>query len=94
MPQVVVLTPHVVWPSMEAGLQQGLRELGYVNGNNVRVEWRRSAATTGSFRSLATDSVRTKVDVFVTIGTPATRAALRLVAESTESTIAAAKPLC
>ena len=78
VPHIVVLTPHVAWPSMKAGLQQGLRELGYVNGQNVRVEWRQSAATAESFQRLAADSVRAEVDVFVTIGTPATRAALEV----------------
>jgi len=63
---------------MEAGLQQGLRELGYVNGQNVHVEWRRPAGTHESFGSLAVDSVRAKVDVFVTFATPATRAALEV----------------
>jgi putative ABC transport system substrate-binding protein len=60
---------------MEAGLQQGLRELGYVNGRNVHVTWRRSGTTPESFRAIAADSVRAQVDVFVTIATQATRAA-------------------
>lgn len=78
MPQIVVLTPQAVFPSLESGLQQGLQELGYVNGQNVRVDWRRSVGTLESFRSLAVESVRTKVDVFVTFATPATRAALEV----------------
>lgn len=77
MPQIVVLTPGV-FPSLESGLQQGLQELGYVNGQNVRIDWRRSVGTLESFRSLAIEAVRTKVDVFVTFATPATGAALEV----------------
>jgi putative ABC transport system substrate-binding protein len=78
LPRIAVLAPDIVFPSAEAGLQEGLQELGYVNGQNVRVEWRRSAGTLEDLRSLAADLVRTKVDVLVTAATPATRAALQV----------------
>jgi putative ABC transport system substrate-binding protein len=78
VPQIAVLTPHTVSAPVEVGLQQGLRELGYTDEHNVRVEWRRSAGNLDDIRSLAADLVRAKVDVIVTLGTPATRAALEV----------------
>jgi putative ABC transport system substrate-binding protein len=77
-PRIGVLTSHAVSAPVEAGLQQGLRDLGYVDGQNARVEWRRSAGTLTDLRALASELVRAKVDVMVTLGTPATRAAIEV----------------
>lgn len=59
------------------GFRQGLRELGYVDGQNVTIEWRWSEGKPDRFPSLATEVVALKPDVIVASGTQAIRAAKR-----------------
>jgi ABC-type uncharacterized transport system substrate-binding protein len=54
---------------------QGLRELGYVEGKNIVIEWRSAEEKLDRLPALAAELVRLKVDVIVTAGPPATRAA-------------------
>ena len=64
--------------SNEANLsafRQGLRELGYVEGQNVVIEYRSADGRAERFADLATELVRLKVDVIVTRGTSAALAA-------------------
>jgi ABC-type uncharacterized transport system substrate-binding protein len=56
-------------------LRRGLRELGYVEGRNLIIEYRSSDGRAERFPDLAAGLVRLKVDLIVTRGTPATRAA-------------------
>ena len=51
----------------------GLRELGYVEGDNIAVEYRYAAGKIDQLPALAADLVRLKVNVIVTEGTTATR---------------------
>jgi putative ABC transport system substrate-binding protein len=62
--------------SAEEGLREGLSELGYVEGKNLTIEWRRYAQSSDAMRSAAADLVRSRVDLIVAIGTQAGRAAL------------------
>jgi putative ABC transport system substrate-binding protein len=55
--------------------QKGLRDLGYVEGQNIVIEYRSSDERQDQLPGLAAELVRLKVDVIVTIGTPAARAA-------------------
>lgn len=55
--------------------QQGLRELGYVEGKNIVIEWRTGDGNNDRVPALAADLVRLKVDVIVTGGPGATRIA-------------------
>jgi len=55
--------------------RKGLRELGYVEGRNIRIEPRYSGGSDERLRELATELIALKVDVIVTWGTPAARAA-------------------
>jgi putative tryptophan/tyrosine transport system substrate-binding protein len=55
--------------------QEGLRELGYVEGKNIAIEWRDAAGSYDRLVGLAAELVRLKVDVIVTESTVATRAA-------------------
>src|SRR5499425_2607418 len=48
--------------------RQGLRELGYVEGKNMVIEWRYAEAKPERFPALAAELVRLKVDVIVTGG--------------------------
>src|SRR5438477_12825978 len=56
-------------------LRKGLRELGYVEGRNLSIEYRSADGRAERFPELASDLVRLKVDLIVTRGTPAARAA-------------------
>ena len=48
--------------------RQGLRELGYVEGKNIVIEWRYAEGKQDRLRELAAELVRLKVDVIVTGG--------------------------
>ncbi len=56
-------------------LRAGLRDLGYVEGKNLVIEWRWAEGKYVRLPELAAELVRLKVDVIVTSGTPAARAA-------------------
>jgi putative ABC transport system substrate-binding protein len=56
-------------------LRQGLRELGYVEGKNIVIEWRSAEGKLDRLPSLAAELVRLKVDVIVAAAPPPTRAA-------------------
>src|SRR6476660_7309113 len=53
----------------------GMRELGYVEGQNLVIEWRSAEGNNERLPGLATELVNLKVDVIVTAGAPATSAA-------------------
>jgi len=65
-------TPEEIWKGAEA-----LRELGWVEGQNLHVERRYANNRIESLQTLAEELVRAKVEVIVTGGTPATLAAKR-----------------
>jgi putative ABC transport system substrate-binding protein len=56
-------------------LRRGLREHGYVEGQNLRIEYRSADGRANQFPNLAAELVRLGVDLIVTRGTPAARAA-------------------
>ena len=55
--------------------RQGLRELGYVEGKNIVIEWRHHGGKLDRLPALADELVRLKVDIIMTVGAPAARAA-------------------
>src|SRR5262245_43744697 len=55
--------------------RRGLRELGYVEGRNLIIEYRSADGHADRFPSLAAELVILKVDVIITRGTPAAQAA-------------------
>jgi putative ABC transport system substrate-binding protein len=57
------------------GLRKGLRDLGYAEGRNLVIEYRSADGRAEWFPDLASELVRLKVDLIVTRGTPATKAA-------------------
>src|SRR5712691_6182186 len=61
-------------PELDA-FRQGLRELGYVEGQNIAIEVRFANGRVGQLPELAAELVRLKLDVIVTPGTPASMAA-------------------
>jgi putative ABC transport system substrate-binding protein len=61
--------------SRAEAFRQGLRELGYVEGKNIVIEWRSADGKRERGPTLAEELVRLKVDVIVTGGSEATRPA-------------------
>jgi putative ABC transport system substrate-binding protein len=55
--------------------RRGLRELGYIEGQNLIIDYRSADGRAERFPGLAADFVRLQVDVIVTRGTPAGLAA-------------------
>jgi len=55
--------------------RSGLRDHGYIEGQNIRIEYRWAQAQYENLPALAADLVQRKVDVIVTQGTPAALAA-------------------
>jgi putative ABC transport system substrate-binding protein len=54
-----------------AALREGLRELGYVEGKNIKIDYRYAEGQTDQFAVLAAELIRLKPDVLVTSGSPA-----------------------
>jgi putative tryptophan/tyrosine transport system substrate-binding protein len=54
---------------------QGMRDLGYVEGKNLVIEWRSAEGKTERLPGLAAELAQLRLDVIVTGGTPATLAA-------------------
>ena len=52
------------------GFRQGLSELGYVEGQNVIIDYRSVDGRDGDYPRLAAELVRSNVDVILTRGTP------------------------
>jgi putative ABC transport system substrate-binding protein len=56
------------------GFRQGLRELGYVEGKDILIEWRTSEGKLERRPAIAAELVRLRVDVIVSAGPTVTRA--------------------
>jgi putative ABC transport system substrate-binding protein len=77
IPQIgylITSSPSAIAPRMDA-FQQGLRELGYVEGKNIVIERRHAEGKLDRLPELAAELVRLNVDVLVTSGPTATRPA-------------------
>ncbi len=73
-------------PSL-AAFRQGLRDLGWVEGQNFSIEYRWADGDLDRHPALAAELVKLRVDVIVTAGVPAIRAAMQ--ASSTIPVVAA-----
>ncbi len=58
-----------------AALRRGLREHGYFEGQNLRIEYRSAEGRADRFPDLVAELIRLGVDLIVTRGTPAAKAA-------------------
>jgi len=77
MPRVIQLAPADV-PGQVESTRAGLRELGYVEGRNIRLEFRNAAGNVDALPALAQEIVRDGgVDAILAIGTPAAIAAYK-----------------
>jgi putative ABC transport system substrate-binding protein len=68
------LSPSAAAARGEA-FRQGLRELGYVEGKSIVIEWRYAEGKLDRISALAAELVHLKVDLIVTSGPSVTRAA-------------------
>jgi putative tryptophan/tyrosine transport system substrate-binding protein len=66
--------------ALQEAFIQGLRELGYVEGENVVIEYRSADSRTGRLPDLASELVRLEVDVIVTSDTSAALGAKQVTA--------------
>ena len=76
VPRIGVLwlySPAIASPFAEA-FRQGLRELGYVEGKSIVIEYRHAEGKYDRLPSLAAELVRLNVDIIVTASTPAAQA--------------------
>lgn len=62
-------------PSIDAAFFEGLRELGYIDNQNIFIEHRSAQGNLERLPGLAGQLVALKVDIIVTQGTPAAEAA-------------------
>jgi putative ABC transport system substrate-binding protein len=68
------ISPSINTARIEA-FRQGLRELEYVEGKNIVIEWRHHEGNIDRLPALAAELARLKVDIIITVGPPAVRAA-------------------
>jgi putative tryptophan/tyrosine transport system substrate-binding protein len=73
---LLIAASNVIAPFADA-FRQGLRELGYVEGKNYVLEIRGGGAEVDRLFDLAAELVRLEVEVIVTVGSPALRAATK-----------------
>src|SRR5262249_53891378 len=75
VPRIGILTPFEASTSLWEAFRQGLRDLGYVEGKNIILEYRFAEEKPERFPDLAAELVRLQVDVIVAGGVVAISAA-------------------
>lgn len=74
--RIGVLAPPQTRLPLGQGLREGLRELGYAEGSTISFEWRSPGESDTELRAAANAFARARVDLVVTLTTPATHAVL------------------
>jgi putative tryptophan/tyrosine transport system substrate-binding protein len=77
IPRVGYLAGGPRSPNTTEAFQQGLRDLGYIEGKNVAIEWRLMDGQLSELFDAATELVGLPVDIIVATGPPAIAAARR-----------------
>ena len=75
IPRIGFLTLIASPDPREEAFLQGLRELGYIEGQSITIEFRRAAGKVDRLPELAEELVRLKAEVIVARATPAVQAA-------------------
>lgn len=75
IPRVGYLSAREAPETRDEAFRQGLRALGYIEGKSIAVEYRYSSGNAERLRVMADELVGLKVDVIVSAGSLATRAA-------------------
>jgi len=73
IPRIGYLITRSLDPVRSEALRQGLRELGYVEGKTIAIEWRSAEGKLDHVSALVGELVRLNVDVIVTAGPVPTR---------------------
>src|SRR5262245_13143676 len=73
IPRIGYLMTRSLDPVRSEALRQGLRELGYVEGKTIAIEWRSAEGKLDHVPALVAELVRLNVDVIVTAGPAPTR---------------------
>src|SRR5262245_40475539 len=76
IPHVGVLVAESAPHPFAEAFRSGMRDLGYVEGRTIRIEWRYADALYTRAVELATELVRLKVDVIAAHHTPAVKASM------------------
>src|SRR6266481_3629752 len=76
MPRIGYLTNGPRSSAVMEAFQQGLRDLGYIEGQNITIEYRSTEGMTERLPNLAAELVQLKVDIIIVGGSPATQAAM------------------
>ena len=75
-PRIAVLSSRLgPLATREGAFQEGLRKLGYVEGQSITIEYRYAGEKLERLPDMANELVRSKVDVIVAVSTPAIKAA-------------------
>jgi putative ABC transport system substrate-binding protein len=75
IPRIGYLTLQAKPNASEEAFVQGLRDLGYIEGQTISIEWRRAAEKVERLPALAEELVRLKPPLIVARATPPTQAA-------------------
>ncbi len=77
VPRIGYLTgsPLSANPARIEAFRQGLRDLGYIEGKNIVIEWRSADGKLDRLPALVAELIRLKVDVIVAVGSGDIRAA-------------------
>jgi putative tryptophan/tyrosine transport system substrate-binding protein len=76
--RVGYLSPRLGIEPREEAFRQSMGELGYVEGQNLQIEWRFAKGKNSLFPELASDLVRSRTDCIVAVGVAAIRAVKQL----------------
>jgi len=74
MPHIGIIDDTPIWDHF----RRGLRELGYVEGQNIVIDYRYAQGDFERLRLAAHELVAMQIDIIVAYGTPATRAARQM----------------
>jgi putative tryptophan/tyrosine transport system substrate-binding protein len=74
--RIAVLSPRVGIEARDEIFREGLRELGYVEGQNIVIAWRFAEEKPERLGELAAELAKLNVEVIVTYTTPAIKAAM------------------
>ena len=79
IPRLCLLAPYSAsqWATRYNAFLQGLRDLGYVDGRNITIDYLSADGQLERFPALAAECLRLKADIILTATTPATQAAKR-----------------
>jgi putative ABC transport system substrate-binding protein len=77
IPRIGYLSSRIGMELREEAFLKGLRELGYVEGKNIEIEWRFAKGNADHVPELAADLVRLKLDCIVVGGTESAHAVKR-----------------